>query len=351
MINQSDLISQIACEIRTYRVGELDYRLDESHVDHWISQFDADVRGIILQETNSLLSRCYFSPGKVKQFLYDLVECSDLWGNDEIVDEIEQTQFLKIQHKGSSQAHLLELLDDLLIENYIVGLSTTSTDKTTRYIYLDDCLFSGNTLKRDLERWIDSAKEDSTLDIIFLATYSSGEYYIRHTVLPKLCDPKGIRYRLWSLKRFNNNSRDWYNYDCLWPKETHDPNIDAFIEILNQQSEDNGWPIRLFREKDYVSPLFTDNRSREVFEKAMLQAGSYIYSCCANPNHSMKPLGYEFFNSLGFGAFFATYKNISNNCPLAFWWGDPCADDNHPFSKWYPLLPRKVNNNDVFIWE
>ena len=47
--------------------------------------------------------------------------------------------------------------------------------------------------------------------------------------------------------------------------------------------------------------------------------------------------------SLGFGAFFATCFNISNNCPLAFWWGDLWSLSSETLGKWYPLLPREVN--------
>lgn len=32
-------------------------------------------------------------------------------------------------------------------------------------------------------------------------------------------------------------------------------------------------------------------------------------------------MGYDNRISFGFGAFFATYMNMSNNCPLAYWWG------------------------------
>lgn len=343
MYTHNELLTQISNKIQNYRLGELGYPLDERHVECWISQFGEDVQEIILQETNFLLSQCYFSESKIRQFLYDIFDSKELWNGDNMLDELEQTQFLDIQNKGSSQSNLLAQLNDIVEDCYPSELPTESTDHTNRYVYIDDCLFSGNTLRRDLERWIHSAKDHSTLDIIFVAIHSAGEYYLRNTILPKLCDPKGIKYRIWYKKRFKNNSRDLYNYDCLWPKETSDKNIALFIEDLNEQAEENTWPVRLFRDKDYSSLLYTSGRSREIFEKEMLRAGAYIYSCCANPNSSMKPMGYDYFNSLGFGAFFATYKNISNNCPLAFWWGDPSADEFNPLCNWYPLLPRKVN--------
>lgn len=338
-----ELLTQISNQIQHYRRGELGYPLDENHVRRWVSQFDGNVQEIILQETNSLLSQCYFSKSKIRQFLYDIFDSRQLWNGDNMLDELEQIQFLDIQNKGSSQSHLLAQLNDIVEDCYPSKLPTKATDHTNRYVYIDDCLFSGNTLRRDLERWINSAKDNSTLDIFFVAIHSQGEYYLKSTILPKLCDPKGINYRIWCQKRLRNYSNDWYYYDCLWPKKTSDDNIALFLEDLKEQAEENTWPIRLFRDKDYSSPLYTSSSSREIFEKEMLKAGAYIYSCCANPNSSMKPMGYDYFNTLGFGAFFATYMNISNNCPLAFWWGDPSADYFNPLSNWYPLLPRKVN--------
>ena len=56
----------------------------------------------------------------------------------------------------------------------------------------------------------------------------------------------------------------------------------------------------------------------------------------------MKPMGYKHDISLGFGAFFATDYNISNNCPLAFWWGST-EKTGTVLEQWYPLLPREVN--------
>ncbi|MPM99118.1 hypothetical protein SDC9_146309 [bioreactor metagenome] len=63
-------------------------------------------------------------------------------------------------------------------------------------------------------------------------------------------------------------------------------------------------------------------------------------------------MGFDNRISFGFGAFFSTYMNMSNNCPLAFWWGDSNADPWHPFSKWYPLIPRKANERggDTIVW-
>ena len=82
---------------------------------------------------------------------------------------------------------------------------------------------------------------------------------------------------------------------------------------------------------------------RVIFEKALLKKGAYICSLPKNPNEKMKPMGYAGGISLGFGAFFAKDYNISNNCPLAFWWGSTDPREQGVLRQWYPLLEREVN--------
>ena len=79
MATFEQLLAQISNRIQHYRCGELEYPLDENHVRRWVAQFDEDVQKIILQETNSLLSQCYFSESKIRQFLYDIFDSTTLW--------------------------------------------------------------------------------------------------------------------------------------------------------------------------------------------------------------------------------------------------------------------------------
>jgi len=66
-----------------------------------------------------------------------------------------------------------------------------------------------------------------------------------------------------------------------------------------------------------------------------------------NPAPSMRPLGFEKLESLGFGSLFITYRNIANNCPLALWYGNPDYSPPHPLGLWYPLFPRRSSEEDI----
>ena len=91
-----------------------------------------------------------------------------------------------------------------------------------------------------------------------------------------------------------------------------------------------------------LSKVFKTNEGRQVLENELVIAGIKINSFSSTASKVLKPLGYSPFINFGFGAVMTTYRNCPNNCPLAFWWGSPKAKSSHPFSKWYPLLARKV---------
>lgn len=92
--------------------------------------------------------------------------------------------------------------------------------------------------------------------------------------------------------------------------------------------------------------VFSSEEGRQLLERELLLAGMRIRAFCKNPNRALRPLGFSSF-ALGFGSMIVTFRNCPNNCPLALWWGDPHAGLNHPFSKWYPLFPRKTYATEV----
>ncbi len=237
--------------------------------------------------------------------------------------------------------HVSEIANTIKDYLYGIGISTEQTDSTTRYIYIDDCLYSENTVRQNLKSWIENAKRGSKLDVIFLASHSSGYAYTNQH-LTTVCKDLGIEHKIWSEIMFKNSIHS-NKYDCLWSTQNGSIDLSSFCSDLSQRAQENGWRLRFFRESNYQSTYYIDEISREIFEHALLKAGAYIYSCSENPNTSMKPMGYDYFNTLGFGSIFATFNNNANNCPLAFWWGDPQAQSG-TLSKWYPLLPRRVSD-------
>ena len=147
------------------------------------------------------------------------------------------------------------------------------------------------------------------------------------------------------MRAYKNDMRQPQPYDILWPRQVKgDPYVDQYMAHLEELKASSGRSGIEFRKgySDGESELFTSGYNRYVLEQALMKKGAYICSLSENGNEKMKPMGYKHDISLGFGAFFATDYNISNNCPLAFWWGST-EKTGTVLEQWYPLLPREVN--------
>jgi len=172
----------------------------------------------------------------------------------------------------------------------------------------------------------------------------SGKWWVENR-LKNLAKEKGkkISFTYWSFKqaRLENRLKYKNSSDILWPTEEilSIPEIAEYIE--EQDPEKN--KIK-FRDKDSSgkSKFFSSEENRRIIEQEFTLAGLKIRSFSASPSISLKPLGFSPFVGFGFGAIVTTYRNCPNNCPLALWWGSPNASQNHPLSKWYPLLERKT---------
>ncbi|CAJ1314686.1 phosphoribosyltransferase-like protein [Paenibacillus nuruki] len=86
-------------------------------------------------------------------------------------------KFVRISRKGSSQNDLLKLIEIILKEDYEIDINMCGTIPK-KYIYIDDCIYSGNTAYYDLKNWLEKNDElvIEELHTIFLAAYASGYY-------------------------------------------------------------------------------------------------------------------------------------------------------------------------------
>jgi len=351
---RQSLLQSIVKIIADYRQGEIE-AIDVNHVDRWIRQFsnfgfDDKAQEDILREMKHILNSYYISRNLAQNILTRVLTSSELFG-DNPIEKIKNTQFLRIQRKGNSQNDLLNLCELILQSNY--GLRLEDCGKSpTAYIYLDDCLYTGNTALRDINDWMPHAMRGATLYLVFFAVHSEGWRY-SYARIQSEAEKYDIAIKPWHLYKFHNSRWEASQFDCFWALP---PSRDELDELINQYVQ----KITRFRQEshrnlpDLFRPtgrpiqerIFSSPTNRKLLEYAFLKAGAYIVSLPRNPHPSMKPLGYDYLDSLGFGAFLVTYRNIANNCPLALWWGDPRR--GYPLNAWYPLFPRLVNTS---IWE
>ena len=340
--NREALLASIATTIADYRSGEISPPTPE-HVEKWVSQFDHEEQGAILEETDLVLRSTYLNKDRARGVLTRFLSNPEIVGSDPVT-MLAQVKFLDIQRKGNSQKDLLNLATEVLQSKY--GLTVDDCGGTpTSYIYVDDCLFSGSTVFYDLEKWLPTATPDSRLHLIFFARYSRGLNYYRKKLGPVVA-PHKVSVSYWSCYRFLNEPWVTKSFDCLWPIEfSGDDFVDEYVRSLRDQAKGSRYEPRIFRppgtpteERTFSSPA-----ARAVVERAFMRAGSRIASFAKEAKIEMRPLGYDKLASLGFGALFVTYRNIANNCPLTLWWGDPDAPPTETLGKWYPLFPRKAN--------
>ncbi len=341
----SHLLESIAHRIADYRMGEIT-PISPAHVDRWVRQFDPAAHDVILGEMDHLLSQCYVPREQMRRFLEVVLASKQIFGAD-VMAGLRNTRFLCIQRKGNSQRDLLGIVDEILKERY--GFHTSDCGLVpARYVYLDDALFSGNTVLYDVLDWLPSTTDNTRLHLVFYAVHTSGVAYLWNRLAGKARE-YGVQLSLWKGVGYANNihPRDG-QHDCFWPRLLGgDPNVDSYIADVNERCRDRGMTPRLFRAEGFepANAPFSSPAGRALIEREFLRAGAYIRTLPREPKHEMRPMGYEKLESLGFGAVFISYRNIANNCPLALWWGDPAMPNSHPLSKWYPLFPRRANES------
>lgn len=323
-----------------YRQGEIG-AFDTEHVVRWVDQFQVAHQDIILQETANFLEKYYISKDSAKTQLRRLLSAMP---QERIANlPIGDVNILQTQDEAKSQHDLLVLVDEILREEY--GLNIDQCGGSDTYLYLDDCVYTGNKWRYDIRDacQLDEAQGGFTVVSYHLAIFSEGFDYAKRYIDSDLAKSNAV------LKSFRHQ---WYNnarfgdehLDIFFPEYVAgNRQVDAFIRHAHDLCDRREWSRRaLFRKSPVATNLFTSAHNKHIVEQAFLAAGARMFCAAANPAPSMRPMGFEVVSTIGFGSPLITWRNIANNCPLALWYGDPTYGANHPLGMWYPLFPRKI---------
>ena len=336
MTARANLLESIAATISDYREGEIP-KPTPDHVDRWASQFPEDIQEPLLKEMDHVLDSTYFDKKWVVDFFIRQVRNEKLAGTNSC-DFWRNANFLDIQQNGHSQKEMLEVLDDCLQAQCNLKLEDCGSSSGP-YIYLDDALFTGFHVGDDLERWLDQeAPEKGKVYILIIASHKLGEWQTLDRLKKQAKESdKDIKFDCWRAISYENRKKYCDNSEVLWPAVL--PNDES---LQTYMAEEQKYPFKPRQTGGTCEhEIFSCEEGRQLLETQLLLAGLKIRSFSENPSPSLRPLGFSPFG-LGFGATVVTFRNCPNNCPLALWWGDPEAGESHPFSKWYPLLPRKT---------
>lgn len=331
MSTLQELATSISTTAADYRHEEL-APVTPDHVMTWVAQFDDDDQLPVLAELDHVLKKTYFSEAAVTEFLEQLAKEPKLVGGNPAAFW-KSAGVLDIQQGGNSQTEMLERFEKVLKNQH--GLSLADCKSSSgNFVYLDDAIFTGNRVRRDLEPWIETAAPAKATVHVVVNALHAGSYYAAQQI-DKAAKKAGkdITITWWRARNIENRKYYRNQSEVLWPSELPEDGgdeVSAYIKTLR----DAGYPPEKRAKggtpKDGV---FSGETGREALERAFLKAGVRIRSLCPNLKESARPLGFSLLKTLGFGATVVTYRNCPNNCPLALWAGDP----------WYPLFRRKTN--------
>lgn len=354
---QKDMVEKEIVEIiKGFRQSSIEIEINQEHVHKWVSQFSPDTQDTILEETLYIFKKWYFGRDKISLFLNKIMDYLKAKNENETdANPFKNICFLNIQESGKSQFQLVEMLKDKINRKYGCSIRIGEPGQEKYYVYLDDGLYTGSRLRKDIKRCLQAIPEGSYIDIIYLIVCRSGMVFSK-SELEKICKAKNIKINIHGCQEICNNKTitrldNVTTYEplqeCLWPSSrlAKLPEISSYIEKLEGI---NGKKVYYcFRNAGYkyTEGIFSNLVNRDIVEEEFLKRGIAITENIQE-HKGLYPLGYNLTPSFGFGSFCATDLNISNTCPIVLWWGNVIEKGNE-LDCWYPLLPRRISDKDV----
>lgn len=337
MSKRAELLESIAATIADYREGEIATPTPE-HVDRWIRQFDGDVQVPLMRDLAHTLGQTYLSKKTVTGFFRALIKQTKIAGDDPCTFW-QQAHILDIQKNGHSQSDIRDLFGEALDEVCHIDSPDDCGKGGGAFVYLDDGLFSGSRIGNDLCGWLENEAPDrGAVHVVVIAAHRFGQWKCSERLKDAaVAAGKELSFEFWAAIWLENRLRYQRTSEVLWPAVLpDDPDLKAYM------AEETKFPFKPRTPGGKCEhDIFSSEAGRQLLERELLMAGLRIRSFSQNPSRALRPLGFSPFG-LGFGSTIVTYRNCPNNAPLALWWGDPEKPKSHPFSMWYPLVPRKT---------
>ncbi|HGN6580300.1 phosphoribosyltransferase-like protein [Bacillus cereus] len=314
----------------------------DTHVENWLTQFPSNQHDLILQELHNILSKTYISKAEVIEAYEALIENKTIFPQS-----IDTYKFINPQTRGGSQKDMLEIMEGVVQENHGFSLDDCGQNNITSYVYIDDAIYTGNRVIRDIQKWANEIDDPSLvlqIDIIVLALHNRNKGYVEKQI-KKVFPQATINF--WHCIRFYDDIlKAEKTFESYLPSSELEYNgqTKQYIESVSETrttAQNERVPLLRNIGEPTSDEYFTSLQNRNLVEKIFFEKGVEIVSYAANPNRNMRPMGYDNSKTLGFGSYFVTYRNIANNCPVVLWWGDPDAFSG--IDNWYPLFPRTAN--------
>jgi len=347
-----DLAEQIFEIIKDYQCDYPDrkFEITVEHIISWANQFGDDAE-FVLSEFLHFLPQVYISKEKAKDLIRTrLLEIQKFYGYKTMNEMVVNTHFFNVQREYKSQPEILTIVDEILQEEYMVDYKESLEDPKTNFIYFDDILATGGTVYRDISSWLES-KDDGVNEnykaiinktktlAISLFCYHSFGYSNMEWRLMKQFDDKIKKVLIVGTDYVveNHIKTKWIaenqKLNCVYPIEEQSKTTLEYLAGLEAENDS----VPAFRPSNLPKKetFFSSQENRIKLEKIFLEKGIELLDKVQteNPDRRKRPLGdtVRSHKTFGTGTLFFTWRNISNTCPLVFWW-------DVPGHNWTPLF-------------
>ncbi|MDO4879810.1 MAG: hypothetical protein Q3983_00880 [Capnocytophaga sp.] len=340
-----ELAEQIFEILKDYHCDYPDtkHKMSVEHILKWAGQFGDDAE-FILTELLHFLSNVYVSREKAISILKKQFEFLKGKYRYSSMDEfIKNTYFIDVQKEEKSQKEILVLVKEILQKDYKIDYdSLQQTPSKKHYIYFDDILATGGTIFKNLKSIFysnlsDFEKKEKTINICLFCCHTLGynktlwrlKYEYSDSVFKVLSN--NLCYYL-----VENRMDSSQKLNCAYPIDKQSNKVLEYIGQLNVNNP-NSPPTFRPEHLPLEETFFSSKENRNKFEKIILDKGLELLQNIKkeNPDSYKRPLGHtvKSHKTLGTGTLFFTWRNISNTCPIVFWW-----DAGH---YWTPLFSLK----------
>ncbi|NGF77155.1 hypothetical protein G5B10_14795 [Fluviicola sp. SGL-29] len=327
--------------------------ITHQNIIEWAEQFEED-GVLVLTELNKIIKETYVSREKAKEFINQhILGYLKLYNYSNITTFLIDTEFINVQQSHKSQHAILNLLEEVLSEQFYESHTKYNDYPKKNYIYFDDILASGSTIGRDIVSLLN--KTDSSgkkfeqkiqdneirLSISIFCMHTWGFEFQKYRIQKEFSDKmmKKINW-FWNYEIQNHAKFNNQKLNIAKPIKGNNLKINGYLENLPAATKYEDYAYRKVNTPT-TEEFFTSADNRIKFENILTEKGIDIINMIqgeVKPN--IRPLGlinpqYKIF---GLGTHFFTWRNIPNNSPLVYWW----EVNGH---NWKPLFPVANRGN------
>ena len=304
-------------------------------ITDWVNQFNEDDRLFVLSEFLHLLKQgIYVSKKRATDLVWQNFEKASLllgYGKN-LKTFVLETHFFNTQPEHKSQAILIKILGNLIQEKVGETINSNKDFPIKNYIFIDDIIGTGKTTMKFFREWL---SQESNLSKVLLGEINCLiSVFAHHTwawsnikwTLKLHFKSDEIMKRLTIISNYNIENQVKYpssKLNLAYIKLNTSALASNYLNTLNSANHSE-----LAYRKEGQPPIemfYSSAENRDRFEKIILEMGIDILNKVKNANAFHRPLGatYPSYKTFGTGTLFFTWRNISNTCPIVFWWDNP----------------------------